>query len=289
MGPDTTGLWHCMQDWFPKKKQCYWIPNHFRGNNKHRAAQGLILQSTRKRVYGSALWLHHIISPRHRCINHIQIWFLQIHSSRVSPFSIHPTFLSQPLAAQKSSWLQVVMGGSWVEDWELTTNTPGKHGVFQIYLYRVMIHPFGENQKFLHNFYQERGSLNTLKGSQIQPQNSQFGPHENIPMKSGATSQASPVQWRTGADAGYRSDSLAVELLETLAIFNEVESHPFNQWRSTTFAAKWHLTSLLNYVEKRVTWIGLSNRSYEPSSCIMDAASSLVKIWGPIAVTSPFH
>lgn len=45
-------------------------------------------------------------------------------------------------------------------------------------------------------------------------------------MKSGATSQASPVQWRTGADAGYGSDSLAVELLETLAIFNEVESHP---------------------------------------------------------------
>lgn len=161
-------------------------------------------------------------------------------------------FSSQPLAAQKSSWLQVVMRGSWVED-SLTINTPGKHGVFQINFYRVMIHPFGENQKFLHNSYQERGPLNTLKGSQIQPQNSQFGPHENIPMKSGATSQVSPVQWRTGADAGYRSDSLAVELLETLAIFNEVESHPFNQWRSTTFAAKWHLTSLLNYVEKRAT------------------------------------
>ena len=72
-----------------------------------------------------------------------------------------------------------------------------------------------------------------------------------------ATSQAPPssqaVQWRTGADAGYGSDSLAVELLETLAIFNEVESHPFNQWRSTTFAAKWHTASLPNYVETSAT------------------------------------
>ena len=47
---------------------------------------------------------------------------------------------SQPLAAQKSSWLQVVMRGSWFED-SLTTNTPGKHGVFQMDLYRVIDPP----------------------------------------------------------------------------------------------------------------------------------------------------
>lgn len=46
-------------------------------------------------------------------------------------------------------------GGPWVEDWELTTNTPGKHGVFEIDFYRVMIHPFGENKNFVHNSYQE--------------------------------------------------------------------------------------------------------------------------------------
>ena len=199
-------------------------------------------------------------------------------------------FSSQPLAAQKSSWLQVVMAG----DHGLRTgNCQLTHLGNMEFSRSTFIWWWSTHLVKIKILYithtKNEDPLSTLKGfpnlASKQPiWTSWEYPHEiggHIPSFPGPV-----AHWR---GCWVRQRLSGSRTSWDPGDFQRSRISPFNQWRSTTFAAKWHLTSLLNYVEKRVTWIGLSNRSYEPSSCIMDAASSLVKIWGPIAVTSPFH
>ena len=179
------------------------------------------------------------------------------------------------------------MRGPWVED-SLTTNTPGKHGLFQIDFYRVMIHPFGENQKFLYVTYtKNEDPLVPWRDPKSNLKTANLDLLRTSPWNAGHIPSSHKLP--SGPVGHWRGCWVPQRLSGSRTSWDPGEVTKSNLTRSTNGALP-HLqqngTCLITKLrEKSATWIGLSNRSMK----IMDAASSLVKIWGPIAITSPFH